>query len=106
MLRHRRMGTAAAVIMLFAGCAEYATPVAVLAPKPEHEGTEPPQVGVACTVNVLWVFAYGDSHISKAKANGSISDIATVEITREVIFADFFPLNLYRRQCTEVAGYS
>lgn len=92
--------------IFFVGCAELATPVAVLAPKPEHEGKEPTHIGVACAYKILWVFSFGDSHVREAKRQGGVDDIATVEIVRKVFIADYFPLNLYRSQCTEVSGFS
>ena len=95
-----------AAISFLAGCADFATPVTVPAPKPEHEGIEPSQIGVACAYEILWVFSYGDSHIVKAKKNGGIVDIATVEILEKVFLVNAFPFNFYRRQCTEVRAYS
>ncbi|MEM8948944.1 MAG: TRL domain-containing protein [Pseudomonadota bacterium] len=92
--------------LLLTACASFVTPVAVLAPQPEHKGAEPDKIGVACAKTILWVFSYGDSHISKAKEMGGITDIATVEVMYKVLLADFFPLDFYRKQCTEVAGYS
>lgn len=92
-------------ISLLAGCADFATPVTVLAPKPEHEGTEPPLVGVACAYKILWVFSFGDSRIGKAKTEGGVADVATVEVIYKTLLVDTFPLNFYKRQCTEVAGY-
>ncbi len=106
MLKHVRISWIATLMLLVTGCAQNVTPVAVLVPKPEHEGTEPTHVGIACTHKFLWVFSFGDSHISKAREQGSVAHIATVEVTRKVIIANAFPFNLYQRQCTEVAGYS
>lgn len=88
------------------GCADFATPVAVLAPKPEHEGKEPTQIGVACAHKIFWVISFGDSHIREAKKKGGVVDIATVEVVNKVFLVDSFPLNFYKRQCTEVAGFS
>lgn len=98
-------GSMAVAISLVVGCAEFATPIAVVAPKPEHDGIEPPNVGVACAQRLFWVFSSGDSHIAKAKKSGGIVDIATVEVTRKVFLIDTFPFNFYKRQCTEVRGY-
>lgn len=95
----------AVAISFLVGCAEFATPVTVLAPKPEHDGIEPTEVGVACAHKVLWVFSFGDSHIAKAKKNGGVVDIATVEVLEKVFLVNAFPFNFYRRQCTEVTGY-
>lgn len=106
MLGCLKIGSLATGVLLVASCADFATPVAVLAPKPEHEGREPTHVGVACAHKILWVFSFGDSHISEAKRRGNVVDVATVEIIRKVLLVDSFPLNFYKRQCTEVAGYS
>lgn len=92
--------------LLLGACAQFATPVAVLPQKPEHEGIEPTLVGVACTHQVLWLISFGDSHVREAKKNGGISEIATVEVVDKVFLANSFPFNIYRRQCTEVSGYS
>lgn len=93
-------------ISCLAGCADVATPVAVLPPRAEHQGLEPADVGVACAYKILWVFSYGDSHIREAKKIGGIKHVATVEVLRKSLIADLFPLNFYQQQCTEVSGYA
>lgn len=90
----------------FAGCSGFTTPVAVLPPSPANAGKDPTHVGVACAHKLLWVFNFGDSHIRTAKKNGSVGEIATVEYVQRTIIVDSFPLNFYKRQCTEVSGYS
>ncbi len=89
-----------------AGCADFATPVTVFPPKPEHEGIEPTRIGVACAHNIFWVISFGDSHIREAKKMGGIKHVATVEVIRKSFLADAFPFNIYQKQCTEVSGYA
>ena len=91
---------------LISGCADFATPVAVITPKPEYQGKEPTHVGVACAHKILWVLSFGDSHIREAKRQGGVVHVATVEVIRKVFLVDSFPLNFYKRQCTEVSGFS
>lgn len=88
------------------GCGGFATPAIVLHPSPANAGKEPTQVGIACAHKVLWVFTFGDSHIRTAKKNGGVKEIATVEYIRRTLIVDSFPFNFYKRQCTEVSGYS
>ena len=87
--------------LLFASCAGFTTPVAVLPKMPEHADLEPTNVGFACGYRILWVLKIGDSHVREAKKNGGISDIATVEVKHTI-----YPLGLVQKQCVEVSGYS
>lgn len=100
-----RSGLAVIVVLLFAGCADFAVPVVVMPPNPEREGTEPTHFGKACAEKYFWVFSFGDSHLALAKANGGISEIATVETVRKAFPVNAFPFNVYQRLCTEVSGY-
>ncbi|MGI9504976.1 MAG: TRL domain-containing protein [Geminicoccaceae bacterium] len=92
--------------LFLASCADFAIPVTVLPPKPEHEGSEPTNFGVACAHRIFWVVSFGDSRIREAKKNGGVKDVATVEVLQKSLPTRTFPLNFYQRQCTEVAGYS
>ena len=94
------------VILHLVGCADFATPVTVLPPKPEHQGTEPNRIGVACAHKIFWVISFGDSRFREAKKNGGVKDVATVEVLEKFFPTRYFPFNVYQRQCTEVAGYS
>lgn len=100
-----RSGFAATIVLLIAGCADFAVPVAVLPPNPERGGAEPTQFGMACAEKFFWVFSFGDSHLALAKENGGISEIATVEVVRKAFPVNAFPFNVYQRLCTEVVGY-
>ncbi|MEM7044901.1 MAG: TRL domain-containing protein [Pseudomonadota bacterium] len=102
MLACLRFGHLAAVGLLLAGCGKAVTPVAVLPPKPEHQGLEPTNVGIACAHKVLLI-PFGDSHIREAKREGGIKDIATVEVFNNSF--GLLGLELYTRQCTEVSGF-
>lgn len=106
MLGFVRIVSLTAAMLLLAGCADFATPVAVLPPKPEHAGKEPTHTGIACAHKIFWVFSFGDSHFREAKRQGGVVDVATVETISKVLLVDTFPLNFYKRQCTEVSGYS
>ena len=105
MRRHLRRTYMSAGFLFLAGCAQVATPVSVHTPKPEHEGKEPTQIGIACAHKILWVFSFGDSHIRTAKKNGKVRDIATVETLEKNLLVNAFPFNFYQRRCTEVSGY-
>lgn len=55
--------------------------------------------GKACSKSLLWLFAWGDSSIERAKKNGNITHIASVD--HEIMaFLGF----VYHRHCTIITG--
>ena len=81
---------------LISGCADFATPVAVVTPKLEYQGKEPTHIGVACAYKIPLVMSSGDSHIREAKGEGGVVHVATVEVIKKVVLVDSFPLNFFQ----------
>ncbi len=60
------------------------------------------KMGEACTTNVLFLFAFGDSSIETAKRNGYIKDVVSVQ-TKYKHFVLYLPF--FQKGCTIVRGY-
>ncbi len=92
-------------IVLLSGCAGVASPVGngmfvtnVQGPVVATTNADVSKSGKACMSNVLGWFATGDASITKAAANGVITEIAVVDHT------SFSLLGLYSQYCTVVKG--
>ena len=60
--------------------------------------TATPKTGTACAESILGMFATGDASIEAAKANGGITEVASVDHTAHSV------LGIYGEWCTVVKG--
>ncbi|MEM7184467.1 MAG: TRL-like family protein [Spirochaetota bacterium] len=63
------------------------------------ENAQASKKGKACAKSFLWLVAVGDSSIEKAKANGKITKVHTVEYEQFAILG-----SVYHRFCTIIQG--
>lgn len=104
-LKNVAMGMMALSVVFVTGCATVASPVgagfiytAVDGPVALTENVGSRKTGKACASNVLGLIATGDASIDKARRNGEIAKVSTVDHN------SFSLLFLYSKFCTVVRG--
>jgi len=104
-----KVGFALTALLMFTACSAWpragnngafytkvSSPVAVF----ENESPEPLRYGQACSSGILGLYASGDSTIARARTNGSITKIITIEEQFKQVL-----LGAYAQYCTVVGGY-
>lgn len=109
MISSLKVGSVLAALLLVSGCSAWpqagnngafytkvSTPVAAF----PNSRSEPLRFGQACNSSVLGLYASGDSTIAAARANGSITEVVTIEEQFKHVL-----LGAYAQYCTVVGGY-
>jgi len=104
-----KAGSILAVMLLVSGCsawpkagnngafyAKVSSPVQAF----PNSRSEPLRYGQACNSSILGLYASGDSSIAAARANGSITEVVTIEEQFQHVL-----LGAYSQYCTVVGGY-
>jgi hypothetical protein len=104
-INHIFVTTLVVVTLSLSGCMGEAAPVkGIIYTNVRYAGhatmaTDVSKEGKACAETVLTLFAFGDATVSTAKANGGITQVATIE------HAALNILGVYGTWCTIVRGH-